>query len=104
MQSQSNLKKKLLNLLKVVVSVGGLGFIFYKVPFAKVSSHWTEQALPWIGLILICTVFSMAIQANRWRCLLLDEGKKVPFRIFTVTSPWAISSTTCFPADLAGMP
>lgn len=35
MQSQSNLKKKLLNLLKVVVSVGGLGFIFYKVSLRK---------------------------------------------------------------------
>lgn len=82
MASQPNLKKKFLNLLKVVVSVGGLGFIFYKVPFASVCSHWTEQALPWIGIILLCTIFSMAIQANRWRCLLLDEGKKISFKTF----------------------
>ena len=69
-------------LLKIVVSVGGLAYIFWKVPFATVCEHWTEQALPWIALILLCTVFSMAIQANRWRGLLLEEGKTIKFRTF----------------------
>lgn len=82
MSNKVSIKKKLISLLKVAVSVGGLGLIFWNVPFAKVCSHWTEQALPWIGLILICTLFSMAIQANRWRSLLLDEGKKIPFKTF----------------------
>lgn len=79
---QGKAKKILLNLLKVAVSVGGLAYIFWKVPFTSVCEHWTAQALPWIGLILACTVFSMAIQANRWRGLLLDEGKKIKFRTF----------------------
>lgn len=76
------LKKILLNLLKIVISVGGLAYIFWKVPFGEVSNHWTSHALPWIGLILLCTVFSMCIQAIRWRGLLLEEGKKISFKTF----------------------
>lgn len=68
--------------LKVLVSFGGLAYIFWNVPIAEVSSHWTSTSLPWILLILLCTVFSMMIQANRWRGLLLDEGKKIKFRTF----------------------
>ena len=79
---QGKAKKILLNVLKFVVSFGGLAYIFWKVPFAEVATHWTAAALPWIGLILACTIFSMAIQANRWRGLLLDEGKKIKFRTF----------------------
>ncbi|MBO7059892.1 MAG: flippase-like domain-containing protein [Fibrobacter sp.] len=79
---QGSAKKILSNLLKVAISVGGLAYIFWKVPFAEVCKHWTAQALPWILLILFCTVFSMAIQANRWRSLLLEEGKKIKLRTF----------------------
>ena len=79
---QGSAKKILSSLLKVVISVGGLAYIFWKVPFAEVCGHWTAQALPWILLNLFCTVFSMAIQANRWRGLLLEEGKKIKFRTF----------------------
>ena len=79
---QGSAKKILSSLLKVVISVGGLAYIFWKVPFAEVCGHWTAQALPWILLIMFCTVFSMAIQANRWRGLLLEEGKKIKFRTF----------------------
>ena len=79
---QGSAKKILSGVLKAVISIGGLIYIFYKVPFADVCGHWTSTALPWIGLILACTIFSMAIQANRWRGLLLDEGKKIKFRTF----------------------
>ena len=80
--SNSRAKKILSSALKAVVSVGGLAYIFWKVPFGEVCSHWTTQALPWIGLILFCTIFSMIIQANRWRGLLLEEGKKIKFFTF----------------------
>lgn len=75
-------KRILSGVLKAVISIGGLIYIFYKVPFADVCGHWTVQALPWIALILFCTLFSMFIQANRWRGLLLEEGKKIKFRTF----------------------
>lgn len=79
---KNNVKKVLSALLKVVISVGGLAYIFWKVPFTEVCGHWTSKALPWVIVILLCTVFSMFIQANRWRGLLLDEGKKIKFRTF----------------------
>lgn len=79
---QGSAKKILSGILKVAISVGGLAYIFWKVPFTEVCGHWTSQAIPWIALILFCTLFSMAIQANRWRCLLLEEGKKITFRTF----------------------
>ncbi|WP_173383224.1 lysylphosphatidylglycerol synthase transmembrane domain-containing protein [Fibrobacter succinogenes] len=79
---QGSAKKILSGVLKAVISIGGLIYIFYKVPFADVCGHWTVQALPWIALILFCTLFSMFIQANRWRGLLLEEGKKIKFRTF----------------------
>lgn len=80
--SKATIKKILSTLLKVVISVGGLAYIFWKVPFTEVCSHWTTQAIPWVGLILLCTIFSMFIQANRWRGLLLEEGQKIKFRTF----------------------
>ena len=79
---QGSAKKILSGVLKAVISIGGLIYIFYKVPFADVCGHWTAQAFPWIALILFCTLFSMFIQANRWRGLLLEEGKKIKFRTF----------------------
>ena len=79
---QGSAKKILSGALKAAISIGGLIYIFYKVPFAEVCGHWKSQALPWIALILFCTVFSMFIQANRWRGLLLEEGKKIKFRTF----------------------
>lgn len=78
----SRAKKFLSTLLKAAVSVGGIAYIFWKVPFGEVCNHWTAHALPWIGLILFCTVFSMFVQANRWRGLLLAEGRKIKFRTF----------------------
>ena len=81
MQTQQ-VKKKLSSGLKFAVSALGLTYIFWKVPLAEVAQHWTPRALPWIALILLCTVFSMFIQANRWRGLLLDEGKSINFRTF----------------------
>ncbi|MCQ2104399.1 MAG: flippase-like domain-containing protein [Fibrobacter sp.] len=68
--------------IKLVVTALGLGYIFYKVPLGDALSHWTAAALPWLLLIFALTVALMAIQANRWRGLLLDEGKKISFKTF----------------------
>ena len=81
-KSPSKLSRYLWNLLKVSVSCGGLAYIFMNIPFHEVSQHWTHEALPWILVTLVTTFLSMCIQANRWRGLLLDEGKKIKFRSF----------------------
>lgn len=71
-----------LNALKLVVTIGGIGYIFNKIPFFDAISNWKDSTLPWLLLIFALTVLLMMIQANRWRGLLLDEGQKVPFRTF----------------------
>lgn len=71
-----------LNALKLVVTIGGIGYIFNKIPFFDALSNWKDSTFPWLLLIFALTVLLMMIQANRWRGLLLDEGKKVPFRTF----------------------
>lgn len=68
--------------LKIAVSLGGLAYIFWKIPLKEAASHWSTAMLPWVALILLLTFLSMGIQANRWRGLLLEDGKKVPFRTF----------------------
>ncbi len=82
--TKKRLETALKKALKLAVTILGLGYIFYKVPLGDALSHWTAAALPWLLLIFSLTVVLMAIQANRWRGLLLDEGKKVPFRTFYV--------------------
>ena len=99
---QGSAKKILSNLLKVAISVGGLAYIFWKVPFAEVCGHWTAQALPWILLILFCTVCSMAIQANRWRSLLLEDGKKIKFRTFYASIALGYFFNNLLPSGFGG--
>lgn len=82
----ANFSKKISHLLsalsKVIISIGGLAYIFWKISFGEVCSHWTTRTLPWIAVILLTTFLSMCIQANRWKGLLLDNGKKISFRTF----------------------
>lgn len=75
-------KKLIKNTVKVLVTALGLGYIFYKIPLGDALSHWSSTSLPWLLLIFALTAVLMMIQANRWRGLLLDEGKKVPFKTF----------------------
>lgn len=82
MTTTNRAKKTMKTAIKLVVTALGLGYIFYKVPLGDALSHWTTGALPWLLLIFALTVVLMAIQANRWRGLLLDEGKKIPFKTF----------------------
>ena len=81
-QKQKKKTKWLFSVIKIIVTGGGIAYILKKIPFFDAISNWNESTLPWLLLILFLTVILMAIQANRWRGLLLDEGKKVKFRTF----------------------
>lgn len=74
--------KLVLNIAKLQITVIGITYILHKIPLGKALSNWTENTLPWLVLILFFTVVLMAIQANRWRGLLLDKGKEIPFKTF----------------------
>lgn len=76
------MKKFLLTFLKVAVTGSGLAYIFYKVPYQQVFDNWNSQTFQWMLLILLFTTLLMIIQANRWRGLLLEEGKKIKFKTF----------------------
>ncbi len=75
-------KKILKTIVKVLITFGGLAYVFSQVPLTEALAKWTSAAFSWLMLIFALTVLLMVIQANRWRGLLLDEGKKVPFKIF----------------------
>lgn len=77
-----NWTKKAFTAIKIAVTVGGIAYIFNKIPFSEALSNWGESTLPWLLFILFLTVILMAIQANRWRGLLLEDGKKIKFRTF----------------------
>ncbi len=76
------MKKRLVFFLKLLVSLSGILFVFYKIPLEEIKRNWTSATLSWLLLLILFTFVSMVIQANRWRGLLLDAGKKIPFRTF----------------------
>lgn len=97
-----NMKKKCSILLKLSISLGGLIYIFYNVPIKAVSSHWSYQALPWIILILICVSFNMIVQANRWKKLLLEDGKKIKLKTFYAYIALGYFFSNLLPSSLGG--
>lgn len=80
--NKANSSKYFLNFIKILITVAGITYILHKIPLKNALSNWTADALPWLLLILGLTVILMVIQANRWRGLLLEKGKEVPFRTF----------------------
>jgi len=79
---QQNVKKILKTIIKLTITLAGLAYVFHKIPLGDALAQWTPAALPWLLLIFALTVVLMAIQANRWRGLLLDDGKKIHFKTF----------------------
>lgn len=75
-------KKHLKTFIKVFITLGGLAYVFNKVPLTEALAQWTPSVLPWLLLIFVLTIVLMSIQANRWRGLLLEDGRKIPFKTF----------------------
>lgn len=68
--------QRIFTVLKFVVTFSGLAYLFNKIPISNVLENWQKETCPWMAFILVLTIISMAIQANRWRGLLLNDGKK----------------------------
>ena len=74
--------QRISTILKFVVTFSGLAYLFNKIPISNVLENWQKETCPWMAFILLLTIILMAIQANRWRGLLLNDGKKIKFRTF----------------------
>ncbi|MCF0215095.1 MAG: flippase-like domain-containing protein [Fibrobacteraceae bacterium] len=68
-------------ILKLLVSVGGLAFIFYKIPFGQVLGHWNMSMLPWVIATIVASTLTMVIQANRWKGLSI-QGPTIPLKTY----------------------
>lgn len=75
------LKGKIKTILQLLVSIAGLAFIFYKVPFVEVSENWNIGMLPWVITMCIAATLIMIIQANRWKGLSV-QGPNIPFKTY----------------------
>ncbi len=73
--------QKIKTILKLLVSVGGLIFVFSRVPFSDISKNWNLSVLPWLIPMLILTELGMLIQANRWKKMSI-EGPEIPYRSY----------------------
>lgn len=96
------LKKHLKFVLKLLVSLAGISYIFYRIPFSEIRANWTSHTLAWLLFLIFITFLSMLIQANRWRGLLLDEGKKIPFRTFYAYIALGYFFTAFLPGGFGG--
>jgi len=63
-------KKRVLSLLKVIVSAALLVFVFTRVGWADIASALARVRLYWLGLALAVYVLGVFVRAVRWRLLL----------------------------------
>lgn len=73
--------QKIKTVLKLLVSIGGLIFVFSRVPFAEISKNWNLSVIPWLIPMLVLTELGMLIQANRWKKMSI-EGPEIPYRSY----------------------
>lgn len=67
--------------LQLLISVFGLIFIFYKIPFSEVYNNWNIRMIPWVIAMCIAATLTMVIQANRWKGLSV-QGPQISFKTY----------------------
>ncbi len=72
-------RKKWLNLARVLVSVGALGFLFWKVGLGATLDVLRAADLRLLLIALALFLVSLVIRAARWASLLWALGLRVPF-------------------------
>lgn len=63
-------KKRILSLLKIIVSVGLLILVFSRVGWSAVVSALEQASLGWLALALAVYILGVFVRAVRWRILL----------------------------------
>jgi glycosyltransferase 2 family protein len=72
------LRDKVINLLKVVVSLGLIAWAFSRVNLAQVGVQLTSAKLGYFLAALVLYLLAVAINAVKWQILLRAQGVKIP--------------------------
>lgn len=72
-------RKQWLNLARVLVSVGALAFLFWKIGLGETLDVLRAADLRLLALALLLFLVSLLIRAGRWAVLLRALGLAVPF-------------------------
>jgi len=104
---QTNQRRRLFNLLKVVITVGGLGFVIGRfdpgaigVALAAVAQ---SNGLIWLAFGLALIIASLVVRAYRWFIVIRGAGVGVCSAVSSSYTSSAISSTPCCRRVLAAM-
>jgi uncharacterized protein (TIRG00374 family) len=74
------LRDKLTTLLKLIISLALILFVFTRVDLAAVAAQLAAAAWPPMLAALVFYLFAIAINAAKWHVLLRAQGIRVPFR------------------------
>lgn len=66
-------------ILKVAISVGGLAYVVYQVPFAQILSEYAGANVGWLLIAVTLMMISLVVRAYRWSLLLHGIGVTVAF-------------------------
>jgi len=72
-------KKTWLNVLRIVISVGALAFLFWRIGFGETLAVLRRADLRYLALALALYVCGLLVRAFRWSTLLGGLGAGVPF-------------------------
>ncbi len=89
-------------LLRLIISLGLLGYLFYRTDWEQILSLWQRVSLKYYLLALICVVIFQTLVAYRWKqiCKIWDFHQ--PFFFFWKSYLLSISLNNVFPGIVAG--
>ncbi|MDQ1301531.1 MAG: glycosyltransferase 2 family protein, partial [Chloroflexota bacterium] len=73
------MRDKLITLLKLVISLGLIIFVFTRVDLTAVAAQLAAAAWPPMLAALVFYLLAIAINAAKWHVLLRAQGIRVPF-------------------------
>jgi uncharacterized membrane protein YbhN (UPF0104 family) len=73
------MKRRWLNLVRVLVSVGALGFLFWKIGLGETLAALRRADLRYLLVAFLLFVLSLGIRAYRWLVLIRGLDPRVPF-------------------------
>jgi len=73
------LKKRWMNVLRIVISVGALAFLFWKIGLGETLDALRHAQVGYLLIALALFVISLVVRAFRWRVLLEGLHIQVPF-------------------------